>query len=522
MSASTEPIWAKAVVLPLTGRRLREDITCDVCVVGAGIAGLSVAYRLIQEGMSVAVLEAKPEAGAGETAATSAHLSSVIDDRFARVKSTRGLDAARSAYLSHAAAVDRIERTVREEKFACGFERVDGFLFPGDETGEQVLQKEADVCREANIPVTWVDSLPWKGVKIGPALRFPNQAAFQPREYLAGLGAAVPAKGGTIFTDTRVDRVTGGNRPSVRTAEGHTVSARSVVLATNTPINSGVGINVRIASYTTYVVAAPVSSGRHSPGLFWDTSDPYHYVRFHTDTRGESFVLVGGEDHRTGQKHDQVERWQRLEEWTRDRFALAGPVRYRWDGQVYETLDGLAFIGQDPGEGENVYLATGDSGMGLTHGTIAGELLTDLILRRPNPWAPLYDPSRLPIATAGTVIQEALSSAVPYLDWLPGEGPDPAELGPGEGTVVQRGLKKVAVCRTESGDLCAMRATCPHYGGVVRWNAADQTWDCPLHGSRFRTDGRVIHGPATTDLKPVSLAAVSDPPTGLTLDEATP
>ncbi len=507
MSKSTSPLWRTSTDLPANGRRLNDDPSCDVCVIGGGIAGLSVAYHLLREQKTVVVLEAQSEIGTGETGATTAHLSSIYDDRFAKLESLRGLDVVRGAYRSHAAAIDTIEEIQRRERIDCDFQRLNGYLFAPDAAGEEILRDEAQTCKNADIRFDWFHDLPISGNRSGPALQFPDQAQFDPRKYLVGLAGAVQNRGAQIYTNCRVDRVEPGEPLHAITSEGRTVTAKSVVLATNTPINGGIGINAKLASYNTYVIAAELPIAKAPHGLFWDTEDPYHYVRFHVDSSNRAYAIIGGEDHKTGQEPNPAARFDRLEAWARQRFPQLGSVRYRWDGQVFETLDGLALIGIDAAAGKNVYVVTGDSGMGLTHGTLAGSLIADAIMERKNDWAELYDPARLSIATAATLLRENANSAGQYLDWLTsGDKGDPLSLTEGEGMIVRRGMSKLAVCRTqgESG-LTVLSATCPHFGAIVRWNNADQTWDCPCHGSRFSANGRVLHGPATTDLKPVAI-----------------
>jgi nitrite reductase/ring-hydroxylating ferredoxin subunit len=218
---------------------------------------------------------------------------------------------------------------------------------------------------------------------------------------------------------------------------------------------------------------------------------------------GEEYLIIGGEDHKTGQVNDQVERWERLETWGKSHFTNLGPVTHWWSGQVFETLDGLALIGPDPSGAENVFIATGDSGMGLTHGTIAGLLLTDLILNRENPWRELYAPSRFPLTALGTVAKEGLNMAGQFTDHLGGgDVADVTEIHPCKGAVVRRGLRMIATYRDQYGNLHEMSAVCPHMGCVVHWNDGESTWDCPCHGSRFSAHGRVLHGPAMGDLAP--------------------
>jgi nitrite reductase/ring-hydroxylating ferredoxin subunit len=232
--------------------------------------------------------------------------------------------------------------------------------------------------------------------------------------------------------------------------------------------------------------------------LSWDTGDPYHYIRTYGD-----MLIVGGEDHKTGQASDSPARYARLEAWARERFPMMGEVELAWGGQVMETQDYLAFIGRNPADHENVYVVTGDSGMGITHGTIAGMLLTDLILGRPNPWEKLYDPSRVTLRAAGDFARENANVVSQYADWLTGGDVSSAdEIAPGSGAIVRRGLEKLAVYRDEQGKTHECLAKCPHLGCVVHWNPAETTWDCPCHGSRFDPYGKVINGPANRDLAP--------------------
>jgi Rieske Fe-S protein len=208
-------------------------------------------------------------------------------------------------------------------------------------------------------------------------------------------------------------------------------------------------------------------------------------------------LIVGGEDHKTGQADDADQRFRRLESWTRERFPVATSFEFQWSGQVMEPVDSLALIGRNPLDHDNVYIATGDSGNGMTHGTIAGMLITDLIAGRQNPWTDLYDPSRKTLGALKDFTKENLNVAAQYADVVtPGEVSDVTEIKPGEGAVVRRGTKKVAVYRDESGGLVERSAFCTHLGCVVRWNSTEKTWDCPCHGSRFHHDGHVVNGPA--------------------------
>lgn len=488
---------------------LTEDAGADVCVVGAGIAGLSVAYSLAQEGKSVLVIDDGP-VGAGETSRTTAHLSNVIDDTYREIERLHGREGARLAFESHSAAIQFIEDVVRRENIDCDFERLDGFLFapPGEDESE--LDEELEAAHRAGFAsAEKCRQTPLPGKSGLPCLRFPQQGQFHVLKYLGGLLRCIEQHGGRIFTGTAAEKVEPqgeGTRAAVSVScrNGATITANAVVVATNSPFNV-VEVHLKQHPYRTYVSVARIPAGSVEKALFWDTLDPYHYVRLQKLDEAHDLLIVGGEDHKTGQEDDGAERHAQLEEWMREYFPMSGEIVYRWSGQVLEPIDGLAFIGRDQPEVSNVYIATGDSGMGITHGTIAGILLTDLIMGRENPWAKLYDPSRRTLKAGAEWLRESGNMGVQYKDWLtPGDVDSPEEIAVGEGAILRRGLTKIAAYRDDGGKLHECSAVCPHLQCIVAWNSQEKTWDCPCHGSRFGPTGGVLNGPAATDLAPAS------------------
>jgi glycine/D-amino acid oxidase-like deaminating enzyme/nitrite reductase/ring-hydroxylating ferredoxin subunit len=488
---SNGPVW-RAAAPPPPYPALQEDLHVEVCVVGAGIAGLSVAYELACAGKSVALLD-DGQPGGGMTQASSGHLVSLLDDRYYELEALRGRDAARGAAESHAAAIDRIEAIARAEAIDCGFARLDGYLFLAEGDRAETIERELGAARRAGLPGVLLHECTPLGFDSGPCLRIPRQGRIDPLAYVRGLARAVERRGGRVFGNSHVDRVEGGSPALARCGE-RVITADALVVATNVPVNDRLAIHTKQAPYTTYVIAARLTAGAAPDILAWDTGDPYHYIRRH----GE-LLIVGGEDHKSGQDSGG-DHHARLERWTRERFPI-GPVEHAWSGQVMEPLDYLAFIGRNPGNEDNVYVVTGDSGMGLTHGAIAGMLLRDLILGRANPWAALYDPSRKPTGAALEFAAENLNVARQYAKWLtPGEVRSPEEIAAGDGALVRRGLRKIAVYRDERGALHEHSAVCPHLGCLVQWNGSEKTWDCPCHGSKFDALGKVINGPANRDL----------------------
>lgn len=418
-----DPAYEPRSIWTATGERprfprLATSLATDVCVVGGGIAGLSVAYLLARAGRSVVVLDDGP-LGGGATAATSAHLSTALDDRWVEIERLHGPDGARLAAASHTQAIDVIEGIVAREGIECGFERLDGYLFQPRGRDPLDLEAELEAAHRAGLAgVTRVRRAPLPTYDTGPCLRFPDQAQFHPLRYVTGLAAGIRRAGGRLHGGTHVDRIEGGT-PARAWAGGIEVQAGAIVVATNTPILQSLDLHTKQAAFMSYVIGVRVRGGAVTPALYWDTEDPYHYLRLvpaeETGGNGsrDDWLLVGGEDHRSGQAGDTDERHARLEAWARARIPSLRGVEYRWSGQVMETIDGLAFIGPDPTGAPNIWVATGDSGMGLTHGTIAGILLAEQVQGRDHPWARLYDPARKTTRTVAAFAREAADPGAP-------------------------------------------------------------------------------------------------------------
>lgn len=494
---------------------LSQDVTADVCVIGAGIAGVTAAYLLTREGRSVVLVDDGP-VGSGMTGRTTAHLVNALDDRYYDLEKWLGEEGARLCADSHTAAIDQIERIVAEENIDCDFEWLNGYLFlpPGGSVTDLLRERDAAI-RAGLSGVERIERLPIGKFNTDGVLRFPRQAQFHPLKYLKALAEAIVSRGGRIFTGTRIISVQDGEPVTVKTSDDQTVTAAAAVVATNCPINDRFAIHSKQAPYATYVIAMRVKD-RVEHALLWDTAQtaeeekqvvgpiPYHYVRFARDQAGD-VLIVGGADHKSGQAEDFENRFSRVERWTREHFPFVGELTDRWSGQVMEPVDGAAYIGRNPGD-NNVYVVTGDSGNGMTHGTIAGLLVTDQIMGRRNPWADLYDPSRKTLAPTvlADYVAENANVAAQFRDYFaPGTEPSPETIPPGEGAVLREGAKKIAAYRDENGTLHSFSAVCPHLKCVVRWDGAEKTWDCPCHGSRFDCLGHVVNGPAISDLEPV-------------------
>jgi glycine/D-amino acid oxidase-like deaminating enzyme/nitrite reductase/ring-hydroxylating ferredoxin subunit len=500
----TASYWLESTPFPRYSK-LERDEQVDVLIVGGGLTGLTAACLLTAAGKSVAVIE-RERCAQIDTGHTSAHITMVTDRRLSALVKTFGRDHAQAVWDAGLAALGQIDSIVRDEQIACDFAWVPGYLHgaAGERQAEDLksLQDEASLAASLGFDATFVDRVPFTG---GPGVMFPEQARFHPRKYLAGMAHAVTDRGGLIFEHTTADEFS--DQPLSVKANGHTITCEYVVIATHNPIVGNANLmratlfQTKLALYTSYVVAGRVAKGRIEDALYWDTADPYHYMRIEPH-RDHDFVIFGGEDHKTGQASDTQACFDRLERTLRDRVAEI-EVTHRWSGQVIETPDGLPYIGETAAR---QFAGTGFGGNGMTFGTITAMMATDKLLGRKNPWSDLFDPGRVKIlGAAWDYIVE--NKDYPYYmvrDRFAGaDGRSLRAVPRGSGRVLQLDGQQVAVYRDEQGTATQRSAVCTHMGCTVDWNGAERTWDCPCHGSRFKPDGAVISGPAESPLPPI-------------------
>jgi glycine/D-amino acid oxidase-like deaminating enzyme/nitrite reductase/ring-hydroxylating ferredoxin subunit len=495
----TDPLWTEAETE--TFPAIRSSPKVDVVVIGGGITGLTAAYLLKQAGKRVCVLE-RSRVGGGETGHTSAHLTYVTDLQISELASTFGDDAARLTWQAGEAAIDLIEQVVQELEIDCGFQRVPGFVYAalhGDKDESHSLRVDADKAAELGFDVVFRPSGPILGK---PAVSFANQAIFHPLRYLSALATAVQGDGSLVCENSEVTAIE--SNPTVVVVGNHRIECDDLVVGTHVPMMAKTGLvgatlfQTKLYPYSSYVVGAKIPKGTLAAGLYSDTSDPYYYLRIHSEG-DHDYAVFGGEDHKTGQVDDTAGCFDRLIQ-TLHEILPEAKVDHRWSGQVVETNDGLPFIGVTA---EGQFDGTGYSGNGLTFGTVAGLMACDAALGRPNPWQKLFAPTRKSVRGG---LWDYLTENMDYprylvSGWLK-RSPVKSVRGikNGEGAVLTQKGKPVACSRNERGELTKVSAICTHMGCLVRWNQAEQTWDCPCHGSRFLPDGEVIGGPAETPL----------------------
>jgi glycine/D-amino acid oxidase-like deaminating enzyme/nitrite reductase/ring-hydroxylating ferredoxin subunit len=491
-------IWIDTIQSP-SFPSLTSDIETEIVVVGAGITGITTAYLLAKQGKKVVVLESD-KVGSGVTAFSTGHLTASLDADYSFVSSRINKNAARQTAQSMQAAIDRIEQICREENIDCDFVRLSAYQYTEDAKKAKEIEDEAQASTEAGLDVRLMDTVPLPFAVI-KAFEIKNQAEFNALKYIYGLANCITQHGGQIYQGAHVTDVDDSEPCVVTTKDGKKIRANKVILATHTPIQFNI-TQAEMIAYRSYSIAVLLASQQIAKGLYWDMLKHYHYIRTY-EKDGESYLIVGGEDHKVGEdKFDENEAFEKLEKYTREKFKVL-KITHRWSAQHFESSDGLPYIGVSP-FGKNKYIATGFTGDGLTFGVVSAMLLTDMLTGKENALEKLYSPSRANIlASAQDWAEENLTVMYRFVkDRLTTDAGDITEVEKGEGKILKIDGKQLAVYRDEQDQVHALSPVCTHMHCIVQWNNSEKSWDCPCHGARYDALGNVITGPAVRALAP--------------------
>jgi len=501
----TESYWSKTESLP-RHRELEVNASVDAVVIGGGITGITAAYLLKRAGKTVALLE-RGRLGGFDTANTSAHLTYVTDERLHVLASTFGKEVAKAVWNGGRAAIDQISKNIHAEEIQCEFGFVPGYLHadvaaPSDEE-RAALSADCKIAKELGFECEAMESIPGFS-RVG--LSFPHQAKFHPRKYLKGLLQTIPGDGSYVFENTAADEIE--DRPLAIKCGSRRIGCDFVIIATHNPLTgktnaaSAALFQTKLFLYTSYVIGARISQNQIPEGLYWDTGDPYHYLRI-DKKRGFDYAMFGGEDHKTGQEDKTSMPYARLE--AKLQALIPGAkVDSRWSGQVIATSDGLPYIGETA---TRQFAITGFDGNGITFGTLGAMMAVDRFFGRSNPWQEIFDVHRKTVGGAWDYLRE--NADYPYYlvrGWLRrGDARSVRELRRNQGRVIELEGKKIAAYCDAHGKVSLCSAICTHLKCIVAWNEAEKTWDCPCHVSRFAATGEVLTGPAELPLEKISL-----------------
>jgi glycine/D-amino acid oxidase-like deaminating enzyme/nitrite reductase/ring-hydroxylating ferredoxin subunit len=470
----------------------------DVAIVGGGITGVSTAFNLQKSGKSCILLEAA-NIGFGTSGGTTAHLNDFFDTTFAEAIRDFGEEDARLFMECGKEAMHIIENNVRENGIDCDLERKAAHLFALNEKQAKQLEELVEGALKVGYGMNYINeiSLPIPFIK---AVEIPNQGQFHPVKYIRELCELYLKSGGTIMEDCVCETHDEQDDAVVLITSKGLLKARHVVYATHIPpgINA---LHFTNAPYRSYALAFTLNNYQYPKVLGYDLQDPYHYYRTH-EIDGETLLIAGGEDHKTGQVDDTVECFSKLENYVRTYFDV-NKVVYSWSSQYYEPVDGFPYIGVLPGSNGKIYTATGFRGNGMMFGSLSSRIIADLILTGSSKYEKLFSPARIkPVAGFANFVKEQASVVADFVkDKFFTERIDSlTEIGEGEAKVVNYEGKNFAIYKETSGRMHILRSTCPHARCEVHWNNAEISWDCPCHGSRFNLNGKMLTGPSVKGL----------------------
>ena len=553
--------WLDSIENKNKFNKLEKDISTDVCIVGAGIFGLTCGYYLTKQGYNVVLLEKEKDIASKTTGHTTAKITSQHNLIYKYLIDSLGESMAKKYLYANQDAIENIYQIINDENIDCDFVRQDSYVYTNNLDELEKIKLENKAVNSLGFKSEFVTSTPLPFNVLG-ALRFPNQAEFNPIKYAYGLAKCITSNGssaidglvnagsvgsvsvgdgivenspggaslnlakgtGEIYTDTLVQNIKKENDEFITSCKDYVVRSKYVILATHYPFIDRLGYYFfKMYQSTSYVIAVDIGS-KTFDGMYINSEQPTFSYRF-INYNGNHLLLVGGADHKTGSKIDLSNAYNILEDEVR-KYYLDCKVLYKWNTEDCITLDKIPYIGEFSHFMPNMYIGTGFNKWGMTSSNVAGNIIVDKILGRENEYENVFKATRLhPIknnAELGNMIKETTNSLVINKFKVPDADLDVIEdysvmsgskkagnfeeIKNDSGHVLKYNGQIIGIYKDKDGKIFAVIPICTHLGCLLSWNNLDKTWDCPCHGSRFDYKGHQLYNPAIRDLDVIDLS----------------
>lgn len=478
---------------------LSKDLNTDVCIIGAGIFGLTCAYYLSKLGYHTVVLE-KYKIGQKATGHTTGKITSQHGLFYDYLISSYGKKYAHDYLQANEQAIENIQTIIDNEKIKCDFERQNSYVYTTSKDELRAIKKEIKAVEDLGFPCEFVTKtgLPFE---IEGAICFKNQAQFHPLKYLYGLANSISSHGGQIYTDTTATDVEQDDDNCITFAGKYKVRSKYVIMANHYPFINMPGFYfLKMYQSTSYLIAVDTKKKLFN-GMYISSSEPvfsYRKARY----QGKDLLLIGGGEHKTGQPTSYQDSYGILEQEAQ-RYYPDCEVLFRWNTRDCIPLDKIPYIGEYSASMPNVFLGTGFKKWGMTSSNVAANIIVDKICGKSNPYAYVFDSHRLkPIKNHDEMKNMVVQSTNSLLlNKLRPANMNFDEVANNSGSIIEVNNEKVGIYKNNDGKVFAVKPFCTHLGCLLSWNDVDKTWDCPCHGSRFDFKGKNMYDPAFRDLE---------------------
>ena len=512
-------------------KELDKNISADVCIVGAGIFGLTCGYYLTKKGFNVVILEKEPEIASKTTGHTTAKITSQHNLIYKYLIDSLGVSEAKHYLYANQEAIENIYQIIKDENIDCDFKRQDSYVYTNNVDELEKIKLENEAVNLLGFNSEFVTSTPLPFDVLG-AIKFPNQAEFNPIKYAYGLADCITKNSGNIYTNSLVKNIQKENNNFIVSCKDYVVKSKYVILASHYPFIDRLGYYfLKMYQSTSYVIAVDIGD-KTFDGMYISSKQPTFSYRFanYSGSGGKRLLLVGGADHKTGSKIDLSNAYNILEDEVRKYYTNC-KVLYKWNTEDCITLDKIPYIGEFSHFMPNMYIGTGFNKWGMTSSNVAGNIIVDKILGRENEYEDVFKATRLhPIknnAELGNMIKETANSLVINKFKVAEVGAENikdnskknsehvsdfdknfSDIENDTGHVFEYNGEKVGIYKDKDGKIFAVKPICTHLGCLLSWNNLDKTWDCPCHGSRFDYMEHQLYNPAIRDLDVVDVKAL--------------